>query len=62
MAAWCGETLYWLAAGIAGLLGAWVVWNYAYGTIRGHPIISLVPLVLAAVIWLAGWVCRKVLG
>jgi hypothetical protein len=27
---------------------------------RGEPIVRIVPLLLAGVIWLAGWVCRKV--
>jgi hypothetical protein len=60
MVAWFGETLYWTATVIAGLLLAWVLWSYSFnGT--GQPIILIVPLLLAAVIWLTAWACRKVL-
>jgi hypothetical protein len=47
---------------IAGVLVVWVVWSYVYTSIRGEPLISIVPLLLAGAIWLAGWVCRKVLA
>jgi hypothetical protein len=60
MVAWFGETFYWTATVIAGLLLAWVLWSYSFnGT--GQPIILIVPLLLAAVIWLTAWACRKVL-
>ena len=56
MAAWLGESFYWTATIIAGLLLAWVLWSYAFnGTIL------IVPLLLSAVIWLTAWACRKVL-
>jgi hypothetical protein len=58
MVAWFGETFYWTATAIAGLLLAWVLWNYSFNDM---PMIQIVPLLLAAVIWLTGWVCRKVL-
>jgi hypothetical protein len=60
MAALLGQFLFWLATIIAGVLVAWVVWGYIYDMERGEPIIRIVPLLLAGVIWLAGWVCRKV--
>jgi hypothetical protein len=60
MVAWFGETFYWTATAIAGLLLAWVLWSYPFnGT--GQPIILIVPLLRAAVIWLTAWACRKVL-
>ena len=62
MTAWCGETLYWAATILAGLLVAWVVWGYVYDSSRGEPIILIVPLLLAGAIWLAGWVSCKVLA
>jgi hypothetical protein len=61
MAAWVGDTFYWTATVIAGLLLAWVLWNYSFNGTIEEPVIQIVPLLLAAVIWLAGWVCRKVL-
>jgi hypothetical protein len=60
MAARLGQFLYWLATIIAGVLVAWVVWGYISDMERGEPIIRIFPLLLAGVIWLAGWVCRKV--
>jgi hypothetical protein len=62
MAAWWGVTLYWTATIIAGLLVAWVVWSYVYNSSRGEPVVLIVPLLLAALIWLAGWICRYVLA
>jgi hypothetical protein len=60
MAALLGQFLFWLATIIAGVLVVWVAWGYVYTSNRGEPIISIVPLLLAGVIWLAGWVCRRV--
>jgi hypothetical protein len=56
MAAWFRGTFYWTTTVIAGLLLAWVLWSYAF-----NGIIPILPLVLAAIIWLTGWACRKVL-
>jgi ABC-type sugar transport system permease subunit len=56
MAAWFGETFYWTATVIAGLLLAWALWGYAF-----NRTILIVPLLLSAVIWLTAWACRKVL-
>ena len=61
MIAWCRETLYWTATIIAGLLLAWVVWSYVSGISRSDPVILIVPLLLAAAIWTAGWVFCKAL-
>jgi hypothetical protein len=61
MVAWFGDTFYWTATVIAGLLLAWVLWSYSFNDTNGEPIIQIVPLLLAAVIWLTGWACRKVL-
>ena len=61
MAAWFGETFYWTATVIAGLLLAWVLWSSAFNGIKGEPVIQVTPLVLSAAIWLTGWACRKLL-
>ena len=61
MVAWFGETFYWTTTAIAGLLLAWVLWGYGINWAGGEHIILTVPLLLAAVIWLTGWACRKVL-
>jgi hypothetical protein len=59
---WWGQRFYWAAAIIAGLLVLWVLWSYVFDADRGEPIIRIAPLVLAGVIWLAGWACRHVLA
>jgi hypothetical protein len=61
MIAWWGETLYWAATIIAGLIVAWVVWGYVYNMSRGEPIIPIIALLLAGAIWLVGWACRYLL-
>ena len=61
MVAWFGETFYWTTTVIAGLLLAWVLWGYGFSWAEGGHIILTVPLLLAPVIWLTGWACRKVL-
>ena len=59
MVAWIGETFYWTTTVIAGLLLAWVLWSYGFKGAEGQPVILIAPLLLAAVIWLTGWACRK---
>ncbi len=53
-----GAFLFWTATIIAGLIVVWEVWGYVYNAERGEPIIRITPLLLAAAIWLVGWVCR----
>lgn len=60
MIVWFGETLYRTTTIIAGLLVAWAVWGYVYDVDRAEPIIRIVPLLLAATIWLVGRACRCV--
>ena len=62
MAARLGEILYWTATLIAGLMAVWVGWNYVYNVSRGEPIISIVALLFAGAIWLAGRACRYLLA
>ncbi len=57
-----GEIFYWTGTIIAGLLVLWVLWSYEFDADRGEPIVRIAPLVLAGVIWLAGWGCRHVLA
>jgi hypothetical protein len=61
MVAWFGETFYWTATVIAGLLLAWVLWSCAFNGFKGEPVVQVTPLVLSAAIWLSGWTCRKLL-
>ena len=58
-----GESFYSAGTIIAGLLVLWVLWSYVFDADRGEPIIRIAPLVLAGVIWLAGWGwCRVLAG
>ena len=57
-----GEIFYWAGTFIAGLLVLWVIWSFVFNAELGEPIIRIVPLVLAAAIWLAGWACRRFLA
>ena len=45
---------------IAGLIVAVVAATYASNASEGFPVISTTTLLLAGVIWLAGWVCSHV--
>ena len=57
-----GETLYWTATVIAGLIVVWVVWTYVFNTESGYPVFPVVALLLAGAIWLVGRACRYMLG
>ncbi len=56
-----GDFIYWSATTIAALLVLWVIWAYVYNANRGEPIIQILPLVIAAVVWVAGRTCRALL-
>jgi hypothetical protein len=58
MAARLRQFLFWLATIIAGVLVARVVWGYVYTSIRGKPLISVVPLLLELFGWRRGSAAR----
>ena len=62
MAARRGEAIYWTATLVAGLIVAWSVWSYVSNTESGEPVLPIIPLLFAGVIWLAGWAVRKLLA
>jgi hypothetical protein len=62
MMRWLGNVLFRIATTIAVLIAAWVLWEFVYEAERGHPIIQYHALLIAAVIWLVGWVCRQMLA
>jgi hypothetical protein len=35
-----------------------VVWTYLYNASENYPVLPIVPLLLAGIIWLIGWACR----
>jgi uncharacterized membrane protein len=53
-----GETLYWVATVIAGLIVVVVVAGYVSDASEGVPFISFAACLVAGAIWLVGWVCR----
>jgi hypothetical protein len=57
-ASW-GELIYWTATALAGLTLVFIAWGYLQNTNEGYPVIPIVPLLFAGVIWLAGRVCRS---
>jgi hypothetical protein len=61
MAVSWGNVIFWTATFIAGLIVVSVAWSYVSNVERGDPVISIVPLLLAGAIWLAGWACRYLL-
>jgi hypothetical protein len=61
MIAWCGETLFRIAKIIVEILVVWAIWSHVYNSNRGEPFIPVASLLLAGVIWLAGWACRTAL-
>jgi hypothetical protein len=50
--------IFWLTSGIAAILTLWVAWDFLYGFGQRFPVINLPGLILAAAIWLVGWLCR----
>jgi hypothetical protein len=53
-----GESFYWIATFIAGVIALWVVANLVFNADRGEPVVQVVPLVVAGIIWLLGRACR----
>jgi hypothetical protein len=55
-----GQVIFWAATIIAALIVLSVVWNYVRNIEDQYPVLPIAPLVLAGVIWLAGWVFRYI--
>jgi hypothetical protein len=58
MSARLGHAIYRLANVSAALILVWVVGAYLVDTEEGYPALQVMPLILAAVIWLIGLACR----
>jgi hypothetical protein len=56
-----GRTLYCLAAIIAAVMVIFAVADFFIGWAQGAPIIRIVALVAAAIVWLIGRICRALL-
>jgi hypothetical protein len=53
-----GKIVYWVATGIAVLIVLTVVVGYASNASEGEPVIPIVPLLIAGVVWLIGLAFR----
>jgi hypothetical protein len=56
-----GRTLYWLATIIAALMAVFAVADFFIGWAQGAPIVRIVALIAAAIVWLIGRFCRALL-
>ena len=54
-----GDLLYWTASLVAVLIMLWVVWSYIVNGNSDEPIIRLVPLMFAGIIWLLARLFRS---
>ena len=57
-----GRTLYWLATIIAAVMVIFAVADFFIGWAQGAPIVRIVALVAAAIVWLIGRFCRALLS
>jgi hypothetical protein len=55
---WWGQFVFRAATIVAALILLWVVWNYISNIEDQFPVLPVARLVLAGVIWLAGWAFR----
>jgi hypothetical protein len=59
MAEWWSKVIFWTANVVAVSIVLWVVSVYAYNINEGDPVLPIIPVLFAGVVWLAGWVCRN---
>jgi hypothetical protein len=50
--------IFWMTSAVAALLTVWVAWDFLIGYGQRFPVINIPGLVLAAAVWLVGWICR----
>ena len=50
--------IFWIASTVAAALTLWVAADFLFGLETRFPVINLAGLILAAAIWLFGWLCR----
>ena len=62
MTARTAAVIYWTAATIAALIVVLAVASYFTNVSEGEPVFPIVPLLLAAVIWLVEYFCRRALN
>jgi hypothetical protein len=53
-----GQIIFWATTAIAAVIVIFVVWTYLYNASENYPVLPIVPLLLAGIIWLIGWACR----
>jgi hypothetical protein len=57
-----GDVIYRVASLFAGLIAPWALWGYFFDANSSRPIIQVVPLLFAGVIWLLAWLGRDFLA
>jgi hypothetical protein len=53
--------IFWTATALAATVSLWVAFDFLFGLEAHFPVINLPGLILAATIWLVGWICRYAL-
>jgi hypothetical protein len=54
-------TIFWTATSLAATISLMVLYEFLFGLEAHFPIVNLPGLILAAGIWVVGWVCRYAL-
>jgi hypothetical protein len=57
-----GRTFYWLATMIAAVMVIFTFADFFIGWVQGAPIVRIVALVAAVIVWLIGRFCRALLS
>jgi hypothetical protein len=57
-----GEVFYQAASIAAGVIVLLAIANTIYNISEGEPVIPVVALALAGLVWLIGWLCRSIFG
>ena len=57
-----GRIIYWLATVLAGLIVIFVAGDFFISWAQGYPILRVVALIAAIVVWLIGRTCRSLLA
>lgn len=53
--------IFWTTSAITAVLLLWVLYEFLYGFGQNFPVIDVPGLVVAAAIWVVGWICRVAL-
>jgi hypothetical protein len=57
-----GRVFYWLTTAVAGLIVIFLAGDFFISWAQGYPILRVVALIAAMVIWLIGRTCRSLMA